>query len=340
MSFKHVRRSRRWLTVATLAGAFAVAGSASTAPIPQLLSLGPVTVANGTATVTGSVGGAGVGDQVLVNGHAASIDAAGNFAATVGLDNASSIDISLATGTGQQVDFAIPLNLVGPDGVIDGSVVDAVEQAGVQLLAPVGGIQSLGDHPLTLAGSVADKSQLASLTVNGKDVSSLIGSDRTFSVQLPGTTKEVTVQATDKNGVTETTHYKVLDASGLLTTPYGASVAAANAQGIKIAKIRYVTKRVAKTKRVQMLVVVKDRRGYLVRGAKITVRSKAARVLRKRTQAMKSNKTGRATFLLRVKPRALGKRLVMVTVARTPVAKAAKTTSVRLAKARTAKKHR
>jgi hypothetical protein len=35
---------------------------------------------------------------------------------------------------------------------------------------------------------------------------------------------------------------------------------------------------------------------------------------------------------MRVKPRTLGKWLVMVTVARTPTAKAAKTTSVRLAK--------
>jgi len=40
----------------------------------------------------------------------------------------------------------------------------------------------------------------------------------------------------------------------------------------------------------------------------------------------------------RSKRRILGKRLVMVTVARTPTAKAAKTTSIRLAKARTAKK--
>jgi hypothetical protein len=51
-----------------------------------------------------------------------------------------------------------------------------------------------------------------------------------------------------------------------------------------------------------------------------------------------SNKVGQAGFVLRVKPRMLGKRLVMVTVARTPTTKAAKTTSLRLAKARASKK--
>jgi len=46
-----------------------------------------------------------------------------------------------------------------------------------------------------------------------------------------------------------------------------------------------------------------------------------------------SSKVGQAGFVVRVKPRTLGKRLVMVTVARTPSAKAAKTTSIRLARA-------
>jgi hypothetical protein len=82
-----------------------------------------------------------------------------------------------------------------------------------------------------------------------------------------------------------------------------------------------------------MIVTVKDSRGYLVRQAKITIRSKAAGRLTRRAQTKVSSKVGQAGFVVRVKPRTLGKRLVMVTVARTPSAKAAKTTSIRLARA-------
>ena len=133
------------------------------------------------------------------------------------------------------------------------------------------------------------------------------------------------------------THYKVLDASSPIATSKGTSVAASSAVGLKIAKIRYATKGVSRTKRLRMIVTVKDSRGLLVNGAKITVRSKAPGRLARRTLEKASNKTGQAPFVLRVKSRTLGKRLVMVTVARTPSAKAAKTTSVRVAKARQAR---
>jgi hypothetical protein len=225
----------------------------------------------------------------------------------------------------------VPVALAGPGGTIPGSVVDAVEQAGATLLQPAAGF--VGGQPLTVAGSVADKGQLAALAVNGTDVMRLLGPDQTFSVQVPGTTKEITLTATDKSGVSETTRYQVLS-SGLLATPLGMSVAASSAVGLKIAKVRYVATGVARTKRLRMIVTVKDSRGLLVRGATIKVRSKAAGRLTRRAQTKTSSKVGQAAFVLRVKSRTLGKRLVMVTVARTPTAKAAKTTSIRLAKAR------
>lgn len=328
------KRRHRWLAVATMSAALVAIGSARPAPVPQLLNLGPITVLNGTAVATGTLGGAGLGGQLELNGQPVSVDAAGHFVATVGVDGASALDFGLTTAGGQHVAFHIPLSLVGTGGLIDGSAVDAVEQAGARLLEPAGGFQAVAGKPLTVAGSVADQGQLASLAVNGVDVTRLLGADRTFSVQVPGTTKEITLQATDTHGVTETTRYKVLTSRGLVATPYGTSVAALNAQGLKIAKIRYSAKRAATTKRVRMLVVVKDSRGYLVRGAKITIRSKAPGTLRRRSQAKRSSTTGRATFVLSVKQHALGKRLVMVTVARTPSVKAAKTTSVRLRRAR------
>jgi len=336
MSFSQVRKAQLFAVFGALAIALALGPGARSGSIPQLLTLGPVTVLNGTAIVSGTVGGAGAGSQLTVNGHPLSLDAAGNFAGVVSLEGASALDFTGGNTSGQLVDFNVPVALAGPGGIIPGSVVDAVEQAGATLLQPVGGF--VGGQPLTVAGSVADKGQLAALAVNGTDVMRLLGPDQSFSVQIPGTTKEITLTATDTSGVSQTTHYKVLDSSSGLATPLGPYVSASSAVGLKIVKVRYVAKGVAKTKRLRMIVTVKDSRGYLVRGATIKIRSKAAGRLTRRAQTKTSSKVGQAAFVLRVKTRTLGKRLVMVTVARTPTAKAAKTTSIRLAKARSSTK--
>src|SRR5437763_6422721 len=265
MSFNPAKKAK--LLAATGALALALVPGARPGSIPQLLTLGPLTVLNGTAIVSGTVGGAGAGSQLTVNGHPLSLDAAGNFAGVVSLEGASALDFSVGNSSGQLVDFNVPVALAGPGGIIPGSVVDAVEQAGATLLQPVGGF--IGGQPLTVAGSVADKGQLAALAVNGTDVMRLLGADESFAVQLPGTTKEITLTATDTHGVSETTHYQVLGSHGAIAT----SIAARSAIGIKIAKIQYSTKGVTKTKRLRMIVTVKDSRGYLVRGAKITGRS-------------------------------------------------------------------
>jgi hypothetical protein len=328
MSFTLPRKARAYAVLATITAAFALVPGARPAALPQLVDLGPVTVASGTATLAGTVAGAGAGGQIVVNGQPLSLDAAGNFAGTVSLDGAGSLDLSLVNSSGQLVDFHVPLDLVGPGGIIPAGVLDSVEQAGASLLEPAGGFVS--GKPLSVAGSVADQGQLAALSVNGADVLSRLGRDQSFTMQVPGTTKEIALTATDKSGISETVHYKVLDSSTPLTT----SVAASSAVGLEIAKIRYLTKGVTRTRRLRMVVTVKDSRGYLVRGATIKIRSKAAGRLARRAQAKASSTTGQATFVLRVKPRTLGKRLVMVTVARTPTAKAAKTTSVRLSRRR------
>jgi hypothetical protein len=334
MSLNPVRKAQFLCVIGGLA--LALVPGARPDSIPQLLTLGPVTVLNGTAVVSGTVGGAGADSHLTVNGHALGLDAAGNFAGVVSLDGASALDFSIGNSSGNAVDLTVPLALAGPGGIIPAGIVDAVEQAGATLLEPAGGF--VGGQPLTVAGSVADKGQLAALAVNGTDVMRLLGPDQSFTVPIPGTTKEITLTATGKSGVSETTHYQVLGAAAGVT-PLGSYVSASGAVGLKIAKIRFVAKGVARTRRLRMIVTVKDTRGLLVRGAKIKIRSKAAGRLTRRAQTKTSTKLGQAAFVLRVKPRILGKRLVMVTVASTPSAKAAKTASIRLAKARRAKKH-
>src|SRR5438874_12285687 len=137
MSFNAARKAQ--LLVATGALALALVPGARPGSIPQLLTLGPLTVLNGTAIVSGTVGGAGVGSQLSVNGHPLSLDAAGNFAGVVSLDGASALDFAVGNSSGQLVDFTVPVALAGPGGIIPGSVVDAVEQAGAALLQPAGG---------------------------------------------------------------------------------------------------------------------------------------------------------------------------------------------------------
>jgi hypothetical protein len=130
----------------------------------------------------------------------------------------------------------------------------------------------------------------------------------------------------------------------VISTAAGPSVAAAGADGIKIAKVRYITKTVRAKKRFRMIVTVRDRQNRLVRGATVRTRLAASpgkRFVRGKQQRMKrSGKLGQVNFLMLVRKPALGKRVAMVTTAQTPTAKAQKKTSVRLPKAKTKKRAR
>ena len=300
----------------TLALTFALTASSASAPV---LNLGPITVADGTATVAGTVDTGAGQNQLTINGQPVGVDGAGTFSSLVNLNGASALDFQL-TGAGgnQQVAFEVPLTgtLLGPGGVIPPGVLDSVQQAGLSLLAPVTGLTG---QPITVSGGVLDSSNVAGLSVNGADVLDKLAQDGSFSVEVPGTTKVISVHLIDKQGVSETR-------TTVLQTQ---SVSAARAVGVRIAKIRFITRGAARTHRVRMVITVKDRLGRLVRGAKISVSAKH-RSLSRSPKATRSGRKGKATIGLRVRPSALGKRLVVVVVAKTPKAKARKTSSVRL----------
>jgi hypothetical protein len=297
------------------AAALMLAPGATPAP-PPLLTLGPITIADGTATLAGTLGPQLSGATLAVNGQPLGVDAAGNFTGVVDLNGAAVLELAITRPAGAgSIGFRIPVS--GP-GVIPGSVIDALMNAGVSVLPPIakGGT-------VTVTGSVLDLTQLGSLTVNGIDVLRLLQNGSTFSVQLPGTTNIVTVLATDPKGVSQTI--------GLAVGP--STVVAANAAGLRIAKIRYVKKGVLRTHRVRMIVTVKDARGLLVKGATIVVRAKGRR-LAKRPRTVHSGLKGRATIALRLRPSAFGKRLVTITAAKTPNAKARKKTATLVPRAR------
>ena len=343
VQLKHI--GLRGLLAAAVAALAVLALTTPSAPgetLSPAVVLGPMTVANGTATVSGSLGAPSSGVHLTLNGQPLAVDAVGNFSGAVNINGHSSLTFSLRNSAGEVTALTIPLtsNIVGPGGVIRPGVLSLLLKAVVSILKPLEGFRIQDELPLRIQGSVADRGSLAGLTINGKDVLSLIDRDRVFSVVLPGTTKEVSVTATDTQGVSQTSTAPVLHASSMFTTPVGRSVAATGALGVRIAKIRYITRNVRRTKRMRIVVTIKDRRGLLVRNATVSVRSKYARRIVRNPRAKRTNRVGQAAFLLRARNRAFGKRLVMVTVAKTPMAKATKASSVRIPKLKRATRRR
>jgi hypothetical protein len=323
MKIRRLHPLRRGL-LAALMFALVYVSAASTASTP-LLQLGPIMVANDTATVAGTLASDSSNATLTINGQPVGLDAAGAFAATVPLNGASTLSLALReSGSAQQTTFEVPLTgtLLGSGGLIPAGVLDSLEQAGISLLAPTG--TGSGD-PLTVSGGVLDHGNLSSLTVNGKDVLGTLGSDGTFSLQVPGTTKVITLSATDKNGTSKT-----------IQTPVtiSATVSAKDAVGVRFARIAFVTKGVRTTHRVRMIVTVRDVRGSLVKGATVSVRStKRGRLVRAPKSALTGPK-GSATVVLPLRAVAFGRRLTVNTVARTPSAKVSRKTGVRIPRAK------
>jgi hypothetical protein len=334
---------RPWIVatgVAVAALVLAVGRPAGADLLRPLVTLGPVTVANGTATLSGSLGGNPSSATLTINGQPLNVGAGGTFSATVDLAGKSELALSFTNpATGDVVTTRIPLNsnVIGPDGVIPATILDQLEQAAISITKPVEGFQILDGKPLEIAGKVADGSQLSELSVNGSDVLGTLSPSGTFAQTIPGSSDKVTVTATDKQGVSQSTSSDIRHTSSLIATPAGASISAAGANGVRVASVRYKTKGVKTKKRVTMTVTVKDRLGRLVRDAIVRVRVANFQVRRQFVrggqQAKFSSRVGTAGFTIRVTKKALGKRVFMVAVARTPSASAQKTTSVRLPRA-------
>jgi hypothetical protein len=329
--------TRRTLTaLAALACALIALVGAGSAPgdiVAPVVTLGPTTVANGVATVSGTITATDPSSaQLSVNGQPLGLDAAGAFAGTVNLNGQSNLSLAVrnpANGEVSTVSIPLTTNLVGPGGVISPTVLSGLGEAVASITRPIGGFVSVGGQPISVSGGVGNTGQLASLSINGIDALSLLHPNGTFVVPVPGTNKEVTVLMTDRQGVSIETRYPAAQA---------AWISARNAVGVRIASIRYFTKGIKKTKRVRMVVTVKDRRGLLVRGAKISVRSMRAALVRGRTKARSSNQKGQAAFTMSLRSKAFGKRLVVMATAKTPTAKASRRSSVRLP--RLARAHR
>lgn len=310
------------VTVLALIGAPAAPGDVVAPPV----TLGPVTIANGFATVSGTVAGTSPSRVNLsINGQPMSVTAGGQFAGTVNLGGQSALSLAVsnpATGEVSTVNVPLTANVIGPGGVVSPTVLSGLQQAAVELTKPVGGFVSTGE-PITVGGTVGDREQLAALSVNGVDAMSTLRPDGTYSVTVPGTTRTLSVLMVDRAGNSQTVTYPV-------TPVTGRTVSAANALGVRVASVRYFAEKSRSTKRLRMVVTIKDRRGLYVRGATVTVRAGSLRQVVGRTKVKRTGKLGQVGFVMRLRPNVIRSRFFTVTTAKTPKAKAAKRTSVRL----------
>jgi hypothetical protein len=330
------RRARRFgllgaflLATAILA---AIAPSAPADLIKPAVVLGPTTVANGTAVVSGTLGLLRSNADLRINGQPVAIDADGHFAGTVNLNGQSSLVLSARNQlTGETMTTTIPLttDILGAGGLISPGVLSALEDAAVTILKPLGGFQVVDGEPLQVSGSVLNKDNLAALRVNGMDVLGQVGPDSTFGAQIAGTTKALTLTVTDRQGVEQATVIPVEHVAAP-AAPVGRFVNAHDAVGVRIASVRYRLRNIRRTKRLRVVVTIKDRRGLLVRNAAVGVRSARARWIARNPRAKRTNASGQSAFIMTVRNRSFGRRLVLRIVTKTPHAKARKTSAVRL----------
>ena len=305
--------------LASVGVALAGPAAASAQDVAPQVTLGPTTILNGLAVVSGTVDDPSSGAQLTVNGQPLDVDAAGSFAGVANVNGQSSLSLALRNpGSGESSTVSIPLNsnLVGPGGLLSSEALTALEHAGVTLLKPLGGF---GETPIEIGGGIANGDQLASMSVNGVDALSTLKQGGSFAVPIPGTTRDISVLMTDKQGVSLDTTYRT-----------SRSVSATDAHGVQIAKIRYFAKGIKKTKRLRVVVTVRDRRNRLIHGAVVKLRSPRTDRILGRSFTKSTNLNGKVTFILRVRREAFGKRTRFVTTAQTPSAKVSKRTSVRL----------
>ena len=262
---------RTLVALAILAAAFAVLAGARPAPsdiVSPVITLGPTTVANGVALVSGTVTTPWAASaQLTVNGQPLDVSSAGQFNGTANLAGDSALSLAVRNPTSGEVStINVPLtsNLVGAGGVVPPQVLSGLDQAAATITKPLGGFVSVGDKPITVGGGVGNPDQLVGLSVNGIDALSTLKPNGTFSLAIPGTSKDVDVVLTDKQGVSLET-----------TNPVAGPPSSRRRTRSAYESLRFAStpSTSGRPKRVRMIVTVKDRRGLRIRGAVVTVKS-------------------------------------------------------------------
>jgi hypothetical protein len=327
--------SRAVVLVAVLAGMSLVltGGTVAAVQAPPLTIAG-ITLNGNVAVVTGDIVDA---DAVLeINGLPVLVDDSGNFVAKVHVDTLEEVVLSLASGDGETVQLRIPLDVL--ESTAGQGILDQLLGAGIQIDVPDEGFKIVDGQMPVVEGRVHNPENLALLTVNGVEALNGLGRGGIFTIALPGSssTERVTVIATDRSGVSQTSTFTASRVTSAIRTRAGTSVSAAGAQGIRIAKVRLDKRFLKSATHLRVVVTVKDRRGFLIRGAALRMQAVPARhVANGPVRAGFTNRVGQAQFGYRMTPGAfkkgaLPKYLTLATRATTPKASASKHVTFRL----------
>ncbi len=298
---------RALVGAALVCAALAVGGGAGAALPAPPLTIGTVTIADGTAVVDGSV--ADVHANLQINGTPVAVSGSGGFQATVDLGAAADLVVSLGGTPGELTVIRIPLDVLAQTN--GQGVLDALLHAGIQVDVPADGFHVVDGQMPLIEGRVLNGRELAALEINGVSVLGKLGPNGRFSILLPGSSSNddhVTVTATDQKGVSQTSRFVTTRVRSVIKTTAGTSVSAAGARGLVISKVKVDTHRLKSQKRFGIVVTIRDKRGFLVRGATVRLRATPAETFADGSlRAGFTNRIGAATFTYRLSRTAIAK---------------------------------
>lgn len=285
--------------------AFIVGGGAVAAVQTPPLVIGSVAISDGTAVVAGAVADASASLQV--NGQPVRISQSGEFQAMVAVGGATNLVVRLSGSRGESVVVRIPVAVALQTN--GRGILDHLLAAGIRLDVPADGFVVVDGQMPRIEGRVLNESELAALDVNGVDALAKLEPNGGFSIVLGGSSarkKDVAVVATDENGVSQTSRFTTTRITTAIKTAAGMSVSSAGARGVVIANVKLDTDKLKANRRLGVLVTIKDKRGYLIRGASVRLRATPAQLLGNgSTRAAFTNRVGMARFTYRLSPKAL-----------------------------------
>ncbi|HEU5489902.1 MAG TPA: hypothetical protein VFU84_03835 [Gaiellaceae bacterium] len=329
--FAQLNLVRLCLTIVLATLAVALAGAQSATAISAPVVIDAVSVENGVAVVTGFVDA----ELVEVNGQLVEVAENGAFSAPVDI-SADALVLEILESPNELVTITVPIDVLLATGG-EGVLTDLVD-AGIAIDRPAEGFRVVdGEMPL-VEGRVLDDSNLEALEVNGIDVRRRLGDDGPFSIDLgsspsSSTSREtVTFVARDQRGVSQTSTFSTTKVTSTIATRAGTSVSAAGARGVVISRMGLDSRYVKSAKHLRVLVTVKDRRGYLIRGAALQLRAMPAKhVADGALRAAFTNRVGKAQFAFRLKASAFeGGLLTIAARAATPKSTATRKVALRL----------
>ncbi|HEX3456182.1 MAG TPA: hypothetical protein VHS03_16290 [Gaiellaceae bacterium] len=319
-------------------------------------------------TATNAAGAIAARVHVTIDANPIDVAANGQFSAKVDVGAKAKIVVRASNGSGQSSTISIPTSAVPSDGTPADALAQLNADA-IVLLQPPDGFTSIDGLSVDAGVHVKAVVGIAGLDLNGVNVlaklrvgssskskpsSSGSGSSpappsqtnpgttappptapkppikHSTSTSVSGHSKTVALTVTGTNGVSQTTTVRVKQISSVIRVGRMLSISAFGARGIRITGVRFDTSHVVGLHRLGVTVTVRDRRNYLVRDATVMLVPTAHRSSLRGSLAAMSGMLGTARFKVPVASTAMGHRMYLTVVARTPRASARVTRSVAL----------